>query len=222
MSRAPWPVAPLLGLALVVVIGLLGPLALFNPWTTGVLQARHDVPAALDATPDEVSRITATFLSDIYAAGPFDAPLGDADEPFLDADERSHMEDVSALVRTLALILVAALLVALGAGAWLRTEPARIGRVMLATAGLVGTVAIVLALAFALAFDTAFTVFHELFFPPGTWQFATGSNLITLFPEPFWFDAALLAGASVLVVAALVSVIGLRAWREGRASSPSA
>ena len=219
MSRAPWPVGLLFGLALVVIIGLLGPLALFNPWTTGLLQSRHDVPTALGRSPDEVDRLTSEFLTDIYAGGSFDAPLGDAGEPFLDADERSHMQDVSALVRTLAVVLIGALLVALGTGAWLRREPARIGRIMLLSAGLVGAVAVVLALAFARAFDAAFTAFHELFFPPGTWQFALGSNLITLFPEPFWFDAALLSGASILLVAAFVSLVGLRAWREGRASS---
>jgi integral membrane protein (TIGR01906 family) len=222
MPRAPWPLGLLFGSALVVVIGLLGPLALFNPWFTSVLQQRHAVATELGAAQADVERLTADYLTDIYAGGSFDASLGDAAEPFLDASERAHMRDVSGLVRTMAAVLVAALLVALGTAAWMRREPRRIGRTMLVAAATVGTVAIGLGLAFAVAFDAAFTAFHELFFAPGTWQFELGSNLITLFPEPFWFDAALLAGASILVVAALVSVVGYRAWREGRAPSASA
>ena len=222
MSRAPWPVGLLFGAALVVIIGLLGPLALFNPWFTSVLQERHEVAAELATTQAHVERLTASYLADIYAGGSFDDALGDDTTPFLDADERSHMRDVSALVRTLAVVLLAALLVALGTGAWLRGDPGRVGRIMLVAAGAVGTVAVGLGIAFAVAFDAAFTAFHELFFAPGTWQFALGSDLITLFPEPFWFDAALLAGASILLVAAIVSLVGFRAWRAGRASPASA
>jgi protein-S-isoprenylcysteine O-methyltransferase Ste14 len=38
--------------------------------------------------------------------------------------------------------------------------------------------------------------------------------LIVLFPEPFWFDAALLAGAAIVLVAVVVSLIGLWRWRS--------
>lgn len=222
MTRAPWPIGLLFGACLVVVIGLLGPLALFNPWFTSVLQERHGVARELGADRADVERLTASLLVDIYAGGTFEQPLGDAGEPFLDADERSHMRDVSGLVRLLAVILVAALLGALGTGAWLRRDPRRVGRIMLGAAAAVGTAALLAGIAFAVAFDAAFTVFHELFFAPGTWQFALGSNLITLFPEPFWFDAALLAGATILIGAAVVGVAGLRAFREGVGSEPSA
>lgn len=222
MTRAPWPVGLLLGASLVVIIGLLGPLALFNPWFTSALQERHDVPAALGASPADTATLTSTFLVDIFTGGPFDASLRGETEPFLDADERSHMRDVSALVRILGAALLLALLVALGSAAWLRGEPRRVGGAMLLAGGTVGMLAILGGLAFALAFDTAFTAFHELFFPPGTWQFELGSNLITLFPQPFWFDAALLAGASILVVAAAVSIAGFGFLRAGRTSDASA
>jgi hypothetical protein len=64
---------------------------------------------------------------------------------------------------------------------------------------LVGNVGLLLAGTFAVAFEPAFRVFHEIFFPPGTWLFEPGSNLITLFPQGFWFDAALAAGATIIV-----------------------
>ena len=216
MERAPGPVGLAFGLALAVVVTLLGPLLLFNPLLTSALQVRHGVADAFDTTQPEVERVTAAYLVDIYLDGPFDASL-DGSAPLLDADERSHMTDVSRLVRLLALITIVALVVAVVCGAWLRREPRRGGRIMLFAAGAVGAVAVVLAIVFAVAFEPMFLLFHELFFPPGTYLFAEGSNLITLFPEGFWFDAALLAGASIVIVATAVALIGFRAWRS---SSP--
>ena len=91
---------------------------------------------------------------------------------------------------------------------------------MLMAAGSIGATAVLLAIFFAVAFDRAFTLFHEVLFAPGTWQFDAGSDLITLFPEPFWFDAALAAGTAIVLTAIVVSVIGLFRWRstpDGRA-----
>jgi integral membrane protein (TIGR01906 family) len=213
MDRAPWPIGLAFGLALTVVVLLLGPLLLFNPILTSALQVRHGVADALDTTQPTVERVTAAYLRDIYLDGPFDASL-DGSEPLLEVDERSHMTDVSRFVRLLAVITIVALVVAAVTGAWLRREPRRGGRIMLLAAGGVGTLAVVLAIVFAVAFEPTFLLFHELFFPPGTYLFPEGSNLITLFPEGFWFDAALLAGASIVVVATAVALTGFRAWRS--------
>ncbi|MGZ8563890.1 MAG: lipoprotein intramolecular transacylase Lit [Candidatus Limnocylindria bacterium] len=218
MARAPWVIGLLFGLSLSLIILLLGPLLLFNPLFTSALQVRHGVAAELDATQAEVERVTSSYLADIYLDGDFGASL-DGDGPLLGESERSHMTDVSRLVRVLAGILVAALVLAGLTGAWLRHEPRRQGRIMLLASGAVGTMAVVLAVVFAVAFEPAFLAFHEVFFPPGSYLFATGSELIVLFPEPFWFDAALLAGASIVLVAVAVSLIGLWRWRSARTTT---
>ena len=91
---------------------------------------------------------------------------------------------------------------------------------MLLAAGGIGAAALVLAIVFAVAFEPAFLAFHQLFFPPGTYLFEAGSDLIALFPEPFWFDAALSAGVVILLSAVVASVIG---WRQlGSASATRA
>ncbi len=216
-ERAPGVVALLFGIALALLILLAGPLLLFNPWFTSVLQERHDVAAAFDTSQAEVQRVTSAYLADIYLDGPFDAGLGGA-TPLLDADERSHMTDVSRLVRLLAAIVIGALMVLVVSGAWLRHEPRRRGRIMLVAAGSVGAAALILAIVFAVAFERAFLAFHEIFFPPGTYLFETGSDLITLFPQGFWFDAALAAGAAIILVAVAVSVVGYRALRSAPAT----
>jgi integral membrane protein (TIGR01906 family) len=213
MERAPWAAGLLFGVSLAVVVTLAGPLLLFNPWFTSALQARHGVAAALSTTTPEVDRVTGEILGDLYADGPFDAALS-GDEPLLNERERSHMHDVAVLVRVLVGVLVMALVIGGVAFAWLRREPGRIGRIMLVVGGVIGGMAIVLAGIFAVAFEPAFLVFHELFFPPGTYLFEPGSKLITLFPEAFWFDAALAAGATIVIAAVLITLIGFRLWRR--------
>lgn len=215
MERAPWPIGLLFGVSLAVAVLLVGPLLLFNPAFTSALQVRHGVAASFDTSQGEIERVTGSYLADIYLEGEFDASL-DGEEPLLDADERSHMSDVSRLVRLLAGIAILALILAVVTGAWLRHEPQRQGRIMLIAAGSIGAVALLLAGVFAVAFEPAFLFFHEIFFPPGTYLFETGSDLVTLFPERFWFDAALLAGGSIVVVALAVTAVGLRRWRGGQ------
>ena len=219
MPRAPGPIGVLFGVAVALVITLAGPLLLFNPWFTSALQARHEVAAAFDTSPAEIDRVTGAILVDLYVNGRFDAALTDG-EPLLDERERSHMSDVSRLVQLLAGVTLVALVVAVATGAWLRRERERQGRIMLIAAGGIGVAAILLAGVFAVAFEPAFLAFHQLFFPPGTFLFAPGSNLILLFPEGFWFDAALAAGATIIVTALVVTVIGLRRWR-GASRTPA-
>lgn len=213
MHRAPWPAGLLFGLSLAIIVTLAGPLLLFNPWFTSTLQQRHGVAAALSTTIPEIDRVTGEILGDLFADGPFDAALTGG-EPLLNERERSHMHDVAVLVRILLGVLIMALVLGGVTLAWLRREPRRIGRIMLVVGGLIGGVAIVLAAVFAVAFEPAFLFFHELFFPPGTYLFEPGSKLITLFPEGFWFDAALAAGATIVVAALVVTLLGLRIWRR--------
>jgi integral membrane protein (TIGR01906 family) len=213
VQRAPWAAGLLFGVSLAVVVTLAGPLLLFNPWFTSALQARHGVAEALSTTAPEVDRVTGEILGDLYTDGPFDAALA-GDEPILNERERSHMHDVAVLVRILVGVLIMALVLGGVALAWLRREPARIGRSMLVVGGVIGGVAILLAGVFAVAFEPAFLAFHELFFPPGTYLFEPGSKLIALFPEGFWFDAALAAGGTVVVAALVVTLVGFRLWRR--------
>lgn len=57
------------------------------------------------------------------------------------------------------------------------------------------------------AWDAFFTFFHNVFFASGTWQFAYSDTLIRLFPEQFWFDAAIVIGAVALAGSALALLV---------------
>jgi integral membrane protein (TIGR01906 family) len=214
MERAPWFVAAALGVALAVVILLAGPLLLFNPAFTSVLQQRHAVANAFGVAPAEVDRVTSELLLDLVTDGEFDAAFA-GEPPLLNERERSHMHDVARLVRFLAISVIAAAIVAVLSARRMRGEPRRAGAVMLRTGGIIGAAALALALTFAVAFEPAFLAFHTIFFPPGTYLFEPGSNLITLFPAGFWLDASLIAGATVFLSAIICALAGNRLWRSG-------
>lgn len=202
------------GVALALVITLLGPLLLFNPAFTSVLQQRHDVAEAFDVPQADVDRVTTAILVDLATDGPFDAAF-EGGQPLLDARERSHMRDVAGLVRLLGVIVLVSVVVAVVAGWRLRREPVRQGKTMVLAAGSVGAAAVMLAIVFAVAFEPAFLFFHQLFFPAGTYLFEPGSNLITLFPEAFWYEAALAAGATIVLAALVVGILGAMRMRGG-------
>lgn len=195
---------------------LTGPLLLFNPWLVSAEQARHGVPQSLGTDQANVDRVTVAMLRDLFVDGDFAASL-DGDAPILDNSERSHMSDVGAMVRILAGLEVAAIFVLVITAWWLRGEPARRGRLLLRAALAVGAVALALGLFFAVAFDTAFAAFHALFFREGTWQFGPESNLIRLFPEPFWFETSLLAGLAIVLGSGLAAWLARGGMRSGSA-----
>ncbi len=172
--------------------------------------------ASLATDQADVDRVTAAMLRDLFIDGDFSASL-DGSEPILDEAERSHMSDVGGLVRVLAILELAAIVTLVVAGRLLREERVRRAWLVRRAALGVGAVALMLGVFFAVAFDTAFASFHALFFQEGTWQFAADSNLIRLFPEPFWFETSLLAGISIVLTAGLAAWLARRGLRSGPA-----
>jgi integral membrane protein (TIGR01906 family) len=217
LSRAAPPVGFVFGVAVALLIGLIGPLLLFNPWYVSYLQARNDVPTLLGTPQAEVDRITGGILCDLLfeCGGDFGERLPGSSQPLLTDAERSHLRDVSRLVRNLWIAVLVSLAAALLAGWRLRRERRRVGRLLLRAAGGVGVLAIVLGVLFAVAFDQMFLAFHELFFPQGNFMFGPDSNLLRLFPEGFWFDASLTAGTAIVLTAVAVTVAGWRLSRSG-------
>jgi integral membrane protein (TIGR01906 family) len=210
---APRRVGWLFALWVGVLTLLTGPLLLINPLFIGWLQDRHDVADKLRISQDELDRINGEIVWDIFSGGDFDVTFDDG-EPVLDAEERSHMNDVSRLVRILVILDLVAMAFAAWGGRLLRTEPDRLGRMLVVGAGGVGVATVAIGLFAIVAWDSAFTLFHELLFPPGTWSFPPDSTMILLYPPAFWVDAAMIAAALVLATAATLSIAGWRRMRE--------
>jgi Protein of unknown function (DUF1461) len=203
--------------AAALAILLTGPLLLFNPWFVSFEQGRFGVAQSLGTDQAGVDHVTAPMLADLVRNGDFGESLSGS-TPLLDSAERSHMRDVGGLVRALLALEVVALVALVLAGRRLRSARARRGRLLLLAAGGVGAAAILLAAFFAISFETAFAAFHALFFAAGTWQFGPDSNLLRLFPDPFWFEVSLLAGASIVLSALVAALFARRDLRSVEAA----
>ncbi len=130
--------------------------------------------------------------------------------PLFTPKELRHMHDVQGVTRAAfrvhllatALLLLAAL--ALGS----RRENRRTLRQGVFEGGVLTLLLMLTAIVLALAnWDFFFTGFHRLFFEGDSWLFSTRSTLIRLFPERFWFDAALAIGG--LTFAGALSAIAV-------------
>jgi integral membrane protein (TIGR01906 family) len=212
--RTPAITGVLFALSVACCVALTGPLLLFNPWFVHLEQVRNGADQRLGTDRATLDRVTGTILRELFTGGDF-VVLVPGRGVLLDAAERSHMQDVGGLVRTLALLDLGSLVV-LGASALaLRSERRRRGRLLLLAGGVIGCAALLVGIVFAVGFDAAFLAFHRLFFREGTFLFPPGSNLIRLFPEGFWFEASLAAGATILISATLAALVGL--WQLRRA-----
>jgi integral membrane protein (TIGR01906 family) len=80
------------------------------------------------------------------------------------------------------------------------------------TAGLL----VFLALFVLLSWRMFFVMFHELFFPPGTWTFDYSTSLIRLYPDRFWFDAGALITVGTLFVGSALAAVGYGLSRRRR------
>lgn len=111
--------------------------------------------------------------------------------------ELEHMRDVQAVTRaafTLALIVG---LVAIASAFILWRTDNRRGLRRALFNGAVLTLGLIAAIVITavIGWDMFFTAFHRLFFVGNSWIFDYSDTLIRLFPEQFWFDAALTIGA---------------------------
>ncbi len=125
------------------------------------------------------------------------------------ADELQHMEDVKVVTRSAfqVLLIVAAFLV--GSTILLVRVPEAHPRLRQAlrlggrlTLGLVALALVIIIVAWGFFFDS----FHGVFFESGTWQFANSDTLIRLYPEQFWFDAALTVAILTLIGTAITQL----------------
>ena len=199
------------------VIVFVAVLFFLNPIWVGFDQDRSDVTGLTGYTHSQVQMVTGSILSDLVFGPPnFDVSADGTHTgtPVLDERARSHMKDVRSVLLELGLVAMIAGLLLAGVGFYSRGRrwfwlAVRTGARVL----IVGVV--VVGAAFAVFFEQAFELFHEIFFPPGTYMFDPATDkLVQLFPDQFWSETSVALAATVLLLAIVVAVVADRLCRE--------
>jgi integral membrane protein (TIGR01906 family) len=175
----------------------------FNPAWVSFAQGRADAAAYTGWTAEQVDVVTRDIVIEVWLGpGSFEQEV--AGQPVFDERERSHMADVRGVVLSFYALVLAALAVLLVAGIASRGSRWYRGAVALGAGGLaVGAVAV--GGAFFILFDTAFALFHQLFFAQGSWTFDPATDrLVQLFPYQFWTETSV---AIAVVVVGLAIII---------------
>ena len=202
-----------------VIIGA-AVLLFLNPIWVQFEQDRSDVARITGYTPAQVHDVTGSILSDLVF-GPPDFAASVNGVAVLEPRERSHMVDVRTVLISLGLVALAATVLLVGLVVASRGRRWFWRAVETGASVLVGGV-IVVGVAFALFFDQAFELFHEIFFPPGTYMFDPRTDrLVQLFPDQFWSETSVAIALVVLLLAFLVVLEARRLGREP-AESPTA
>ena len=141
--------------------------------------------------------------SDISFLGNLTFPDG---SPMYNSRELGHMADVKAVMQVAytGYGVLSGILLVVGIGLFMTTRRV-LFRALRRGAYLTLALIVGLVVFAALSWDYFFETFHSLFFAAGTWRFLYSDTLIRLFPERFWFDAAVTIG--VLVVAGAILII---------------
>ena len=203
--------AGLAGLATMITIVAIAVLVFLNPVYIGFGQGRAGAAELTGYDDATVTRVTNAILHDLLV-GPPNFGVQVNGETVLGERERAHMADVRNVFAAFGALAILAVLIFVNEAivwrreAWFRRAIRR-GAVILAM------LVVVLGLFATVAFDSVFETFHELLFPPGSFDFDPNSKLIQLFPDQFWFETSLLLAVVILVLCALTAVL----VRGGRA-----
>lgn len=200
------------GIATALVVIALAILPFLNPVWVGFEQGRAQAAAWTGFDPADLRAVTDSILADLVLGPPtFDVTLNG--QPVLNERERAHMRDVrNVFAGFYAVALVAAIvLVAVFVASSSPTARARLWRRLRRSGQVIAVATVVLGVAGIAFFDTAFELFHELFFPPGSFLFnPLTDRLVQLFPQTFWVETTMGVGVVIIALA-----LGL-AWLAGR------
>jgi integral membrane protein (TIGR01906 family) len=206
------------GLAAAVVVIAIAILPFLSPAWIAFEQDRTHAAALTGFSDPDLRTATNAILHDLVL-GPPEFAVEVAGAPVLEDRERAHMRDVRGVFAGFFALagIAAAGLVALVAGARRLRHPERAWSAI-ATGMRWLVVGVVAAGAVAaVAFDQLFEVFHQLFFPAGSFTFDPRTDrLVQLFPFDFWSETTIVLGVLIIVIAAVVSVAAGRLARRAR------
>lgn len=204
------------GIATAIVIVAIAIVPFLSPAWVGFEQGRAEAAAWTGYSEADLQSATNAILADLVI-GPPDFDVEVAGAPVLNDRERGHMRDVRTVFAGLAIAAVISVVFLVVAAA-IRRDRVATWRAAKRGAIWLAVVVVGLGVVAAIAFDTLFTVFHELLFPAGSYDFdPVTERLVQLFPFRFWQETAIIVGVVIVVISALVALVA-----HGREVRPSA
>lgn len=205
-----------IGIATAIVIVAVAIVPFLSPAWVGFEQGRAQAGAWTGYSAADLQATTNAILADLVI-GPPDFDVEVAGAPVLDDRERGHMRDVRTVFGGLAIAAVISLIVLI-AVAVLRRDRVATWRAVRSGASWLAVGVIGLGIVALVAFDTLFSIFHEVLFPAGSYDFDPATErLVQLFPFQFWQESAIAVGVVIIAISALVALVA-----HGRVVRPSA
>ena len=203
------------GVAASIVVIAIAILPFLTPAWVSFEQGRTHAASLVGYSEADLTVATNAILHDLVL-GPPDFAVEVAGAPVLEARERAHMRDVRGVFAGFFLLaaIAAVTLVILVVGArWMGHLGRAWSAINSAMRWLIIGIVVVGVIA-SVAFDALFEIFHQLFFPAGSFTFDPRTDrLVQLFPFDFWSETTIVLG---VVIVALAVVISLGAGRLAR------
>lgn len=202
--------------AAAIVVIAIAVLPFLTPAWVAFEQGRTGAAALTGYSEPDLRAATDAILHDLVL-GPADFSVRVAGVPVLDQRERSHMRDVRGVFAAFGLLAVvaAAALAVLAAGARSMGHPERAWSAISTGLRWLIVAIVVAGLVASVAFDALFEIFHELFFPAGSFTFDPRTDrLVQLFPFTFWSETTIVLGGLIVVLAAVLAVLAGRRARR--------
>jgi integral membrane protein (TIGR01906 family) len=213
-------VSVLVGIATALVIIAVAIVPFLSPAWVGFEQDRSQAQAWTGYTTEELRTATNAILADLVL-GPPDFDVQVAGALVLEAREQAHMRDVRNVFMALYVAAAVAVVVLLVA-AWRVRDRRRLWAAVRRGAIVLAVGVVALGLVALVAFDSLFSIFHEIFFPAGSYTFDPSTErLVQLFPFQFWQESAVVVGIVILAISAAVAVIARRRERRAVAVAPA-
>jgi integral membrane protein (TIGR01906 family) len=210
------------GLAAGIVVIAISILPFLTPAWVSFEQGRAQAEAWTGFDQTELATATNAILHDLVVGPPsFDVTIGG--QPVLQERERAHMRDVRGVFAEFSVLAaVAAIgLIALVIGAYRAGHPARAWRAIATGMRWLAVGVVIAGVIATFFFDAAFELFHELFFPSGSYNFDPRTDrLVQLFPFDFWSETTIVLGAVILAAAGVIWAVSRRLGRHPDAEMP--
>ena len=196
-------VSVVIATATILVLVAFGIAPFFTPLWIYPGQDRAQAEAWTGWSAETVHEVTGSVLSDLLIGPPTFAQTV-AGQPVFDEGEASHLRDVRRVVLGFAVVVLAAAAIVVASFALVRPRSV-FWRAVAGGTKVMGIGVVALGIFAGVAFDTAFELFHRLFFAPGTYSFDPATErLVQLFPDAFWSQTAISIGFWLIVIAVVV------------------